>query len=176
MKNVIVLIIACAIGLISVFSSESVSACEMMESKFIVMSCVALNDCELMDKETGIIYGGFSDLKQYELYRCPCFVAERPEDNNIIDIDLWVDYLKYINSYNHDLTRVEICKCINNNMVISSEGEIYTMYDSFMNIDNYYYVFFDIMNTDNYIYDDIIIEILDCSVFDIELFECSQIN
>lgn len=173
MKNMFAFIIAVVIGLVSIFSGfASAAACEMMQSKFIVFSGVAISETEIIDKNTGFIYSGFENLEKFALYRCPAWITDSGYE--IIDCDTWVNYLNDITYYEHDLTRVELCRALNNNDVVCSDGNIYSVCDGLMKTGQLYYVFFDKCNTDDNIYDDCIIEILDCSVYDVELYELNN--
>lgn len=159
-------------GLIALANSCTAQAQEI-NGEFVVMSCIAIDSNTLMDKETGILYNNPVDLEVGELYRVPAFNAENPADYEVIDLDTWVDYLWGITEYEHDLTRVEVCKALDKNSLIQNDGEVFCIEGNLVE-GNLYYTFFDKVNTDENIYDDRVIEVLPIDVFDLEIYELNK--
>lgn len=160
-------------GLITLANSCTAQAQEI-NGEFVVMSCIAIDSNTLMDKETGILYNNPVDLEVGELYRVPAFNAENPDNYEVIDLDTWVDYLwGFATNYEHDLTRVEVCKALDKNSLMQNDGEVFCIEGNLVE-GNLYYTFFDKVNTDENIYDDRVIEVLPIDVFDLEIYELNK--
>lgn len=157
-------------GLLALANSCTAQA---QENDFVVMSCIAVSENEVMDKETGFRYEGFSGLEFGELYRVPAFAAQNPTDYEVIDIDTWIDYLWNLTEYEHDLTRVEVCKALDKNSLMQNGGEVFCIEGNLIE-GNLYYTFFDKVNTDEDIYDDRVVEVLPIEMFDLEIYELNK--
>lgn len=165
--------IAMLAGIVTLAGSFNTQAqAQEINEEFIVMSCIAIDEHTLMDKETGYIYDNPVALEVGELYRVPAFNAECPEEYEVIDVDTWTTYLHDITEYESDLTRVEICLAIDEVSLAQSDDEVFCI-EGNLEVGKLYYTFFDKANTES-IYDDRIVEVLPLEVFDVELFELNK--
>lgn len=171
MKNINTFIIAVVLLIVSiVFAPVAVAAAES-ENNFKVVSGLAISENEIMIDNN--IYSGFEGLDVNNYYRCACF-ADSDIITEIFDLDTFSDYLLNINTYPHDLSRVDVCRAIDDSNLVDSSGDLWSVYDAGLTANNLYYIFYDKCNTDNYIYDDNIIYIMSVDNFDIEIYELNK--
>lgn len=172
MKKINVLIIAVVFIIVSIFSSvSSVAAAADTDNNMCVVSGLAISENEIVIDNN--IYSGFEGFEVGVNYRCSCF-TDGDIITEIFDIDTFSDYLLNINSYNHDLSRVDVCRAIDDNNLLDSSDDLWSVYDAGLTANDLYYVFYDKCNTDDCIYDDNIIYIMSIDDFDIEVYELNK--
>lgn len=172
MKNVNTFIIAVVLLIVSiVFAPAAVAAAES-DNNYKVVSGLAISENEIVIDDN--IYSGFENLETNNYYRCACFADDNNNISEIFDLDTFSDYLLNINTYPHDLSRVDVCRAIDDSNLVDSSGNLWSVYDAGLTANNLYYVFYDKCNTDDYIYDDNIIYIMSVDSFDIEIYELNK--